>query len=200
MWGRKLWIGISTPLEARQRHFSTIRTLVTEEAKGAVLDDVGTLRAAVISSTGMAQVRSDAVIGGILCSIATLVALGGLATAVSEDVRRSAKSIAIRMALGASPARVIRETLHRGLRVVGLGIGVGALLCLLANRVVQALFWQGDGFVRGQLFSVGLARELFAPGVIGPLALLLFCAGAVAALVPASGAASKDPQRLLQEE
>jgi len=89
------------------------------------------------------------------------------------------------MALGADRSDILRLVLQRGLVMVGIGIGAGALISLFATQLASDL-----------LFDVArLDRTVF---LIVTLALLSVSVSA--ALVPALRAANLDPMRTLREQ
>jgi len=63
---------------------------------------------------------------------------GVMAHLVSQRIHE----IGIRMALGASPAQVMRMVISYGLKLALLGVGVGALVALGATRVLATELYQ----------------------------------------------------------
>jgi putative ABC transport system permease protein len=53
------------------------------------------------------------------------------------------REIGIRMALGSAPEDVFRSVVAQGLRVTGMGLGVGAGASLLLTRFVQSPLFKG---------------------------------------------------------
>jgi predicted permease len=110
--------------------------------------------------------------------VATLLALVGIYGLMAQLVARQRRVIGVRMALGASPARVGADLLRDVARVLGLGlIAGGAILAATAPLgawLAPALDW-GSALVPSAT------------------ALLLTLAGAIAGLVPAWRAARTDP-------
>jgi ABC-type antimicrobial peptide transport system permease subunit len=89
------------------------------------------------------------------------------------------------MALGATPDRLLRLALRRGLLLAGSGLVVGLLAAGLASRVLA-----------GQLF--GVAALDVSTFVTTPLVLLTVAA--LASLVPARRASRVDPLVALRED
>jgi ABC-type antimicrobial peptide transport system permease subunit len=87
--------------------------------------------------------------GGVLVALGlvTLVlALAGVYAMTSLVVTRRTREIGIRVALGASPAEVVKTTLRRAAIQVGLGTALGYGLGLLASGARELLAFRiGDG-------------------------------------------------------
>jgi predicted permease len=118
---------------------------------------------------------------------ALALALGaiGVYGVVSYAVTRRRAEYAIRVALGASPSRVLGEVFQRGLAPVALGTLAGVIAALLFGRVLA-----------GVLFGV----EPTDPASIGTAAGLLIAAGALATLAPAVRAGRANPASALRSE
>jgi ABC-type antimicrobial peptide transport system permease subunit len=118
---------------------------------------------------------------------ALALALGaiGVYGVVSYAVTRRRAEYAIRVALGASPSRVLGEVFQRGLAPVALGTLAGVIAALLFGRVLA-----------GVLFGV----EPTDPASIGTAAGLLIVAGTLATLAPAVRAGRTNPASALRSE
>lgn len=115
------------------------------------------------------------------------VALSGFgifaSTSFAMGMRR--REVGLRMALGASPARVCRWILEDAARPTLLGLAAGLPLALA-----------GAGLLRGLLFGVGA----FDPVALGLVVLLVVAVTLVAALAPALQAARLNPAQALQRD
>ena len=127
---------------------------------------------------------STLLLGGISAVAVALAAIGlyGLLASMVRDTR---KHIGIRMALGATPARVGRETLTQALKVVGPGVVVGVVAALLSSKLVGSLLY-------GTSPTDGAA--------LGGAATLLLGVGLLAAYVPTRRATLIDPAEVLKAE
>ncbi len=113
--------------------------------------------------------------------LATIGLYGVLAFAVGQRTRE----FGVRMAVGASPGRVIRHVLARGALQVALGGIIGIVLAVGLTRMLAIL-----------LFEVSPGDPtIFAAGALAVLTVAL-----VAMLVPALRAARLDPLRALRSE
>jgi putative ABC transport system permease protein len=129
--------------------------------------------------------RTVASLASIFGSLALLLAMVGLYGITSYAVTRRKGEIAIRMALGAPRASVVRLMLRDMVVLLALGIAAGLAASLAAGRLVTSL-----------LFGVRPGEPLPLAGAV----LILAAATAVAAYVPARRAARLDPMAALREE
>jgi putative ABC transport system permease protein len=111
----------------------------------------------------------------LLALCITAAGLGGL---VAFSVSQRTQEIGVRMALGAGRGEVLGMVLREGLRLVGLGLLLGALAAILLSRLMTGL-----------LFHVRTTDPL----TFGGMALILVLIAAAACLVPARRAATVDP-------
>jgi predicted permease len=121
----------------------------------------------------------------LFASIALVLAAIGIYGVTSYSVERRTGEIGIRMALGASRARILREVLMQSLMSCGIGLMVGIPLAYLAGRLLS-----------DRLYGVGS----FDLPVVVVAVLLLSLSAAAAALVPARRAASIEPMQALRSE
>jgi predicted permease len=136
-------------------------------------------------ATTLFPVRVAGTLVSVFSALTLLLAAIGLYGVLSFSVARRTREIGIRMAIGASPADVLRLVLRQGFVLVGAGLATGALLAAAATRVLS-----------GALYGVGAADPL-TWGLAG--AVVLLCA-AVANALPALRAAKTDPVDALRIE
>ncbi len=125
--------------------------------------------------------RMLALFGVIALVLATIGLYGVMAYTVSQRTRE----IGVRVALGADAGSVSRMVLAQGLRLTAMGLALGAVLALVAGRLL-----------RSQLFGLSPAD----PATFGVLALFLGGVAAAASLIPARRAARVDPLVALRSE
>lgn len=115
---------------------------------------------------------------------ALLMAGVGLYAVMSQATLRRTREIGIRVALGATPRRVLRTVMRRGLvqLAIGLGLGLGAA-------------FTATGAMRSLLLGV----QPTDPLTFVVTAMVLLAAGLVACWLPASRAAAIPPVRALSE-
>ena len=122
---------------------------------------------------------------GVFAVMAVVLAAAGIYGVVSYAVSQRTQEIGIRMALGAQPGQVLRQTLLSGMLLVSIGIAIGLAGALAALRLLQTL-----------LFGVSSTDPLVYGIVVVGVALV----GLLANFVPARRAASVEPMRALRFE
>lgn len=122
---------------------------------------------------------------GLVALTALVMAAIGLYAVVAETTGRRTREIGIRVALGATPARILRTILARGLWPLALGLAFGAALSFFTT-----------GLMRPLLFGVLPADPL----VFGTSAATLFGVGMIACWLPAWRAAVMPPTQALGQE
>jgi putative ABC transport system permease protein len=174
----------------------TVRTqgdpLQMVDAMTAAVHEVGTSRAPagfamltdnVSVATSTLHSITDLVLvlalsAGLLCAI-------GLYSVMSYLVHQRRRATAIRSALGATRARLVREHLATSVSVIGVALPVGAALAVVIAPLFGALFYR-----------VG-PREVSS---IVAAAIIAACAGLAGTFVPVRRAADTDPAVVLRGE
>jgi predicted permease len=135
--------------------------------------------------------RSSSIGGVVLSLITSMSAMGvalmlvGLYALVSYAVVRRTREIGIRMAVGATYARVLQLLLRQGMMPAWVGLIIGLGLSLLLTRILPALASVGQAYdVRLFLMAVSL----------------LLTVTLLAAFVPARRAALVNPTEALRHE
>lgn len=133
----------------------------------------------------LAEPRLDAVLLAMFALAAAVLAATGMYGVMSTMVRQRAHEIGVRLALGATADDVRRMVLGRAMAIIGVGVLVGLLAALGANRGVSALLYHVSTTDIGTLIGVAVA---------------LTAVGVVATSAPASWAARADPASALRRE
>jgi predicted permease len=131
------------------------------------------------------QPRLGALLMASFGGAALLLAAIGLYGVMSSLVRDQTRDFGIRIALGATPARVRSDVLARAAAVAGLGAALGLFIALATSRLLTSL-----------LFQVSPAD----PIALGGACLVLLVVAAVAAYLPARRATSIDPVQALRAD
>jgi putative ABC transport system permease protein len=131
----------------------------------------------------LAPSKGIAGLAGILGAYALILATVGMFGVFAYVVQQRASELGIRMALGATPAQVVRGVLASTARAVGAGAIVGVLLAGVASRL--------------------LTRYLYGVNPLDPVAyggVILVVAGAAmaASYLPARRATRQDPLATLR--
>jgi putative ABC transport system permease protein len=126
-----------------------------------------------------------AMVVGVIAVVALGLAASGLYSVMAFWVACRTREIAIRMALGASPWRVIRELVAGGLRLALWGGAAGAVLSLAAGKLLS--------------FRLHQVRA-FDPAILAAACLLVLAVAGIASYLPARRAALVDPNAAIRAE
>jgi ABC-type antimicrobial peptide transport system permease subunit len=107
---------------------------------------------------------------------------------ISYSITRRVQEIGIRMALGASKTKVIRLFIEQELKLVLLGIAVGAIGTVILTRTLSSL--------SHLLYGVGS----WDPLTFAAASTVLVAVAALAGCIPARRAAKVDPMVALRYE
>ena len=178
------------PLALTQR----LRTIAETVDPGMRLNEVKRLD--MVSDELVWFLRMWRAITTILTAIAVLLSLAGIYAVLSYTVSRRTREIGVRVAVGASPRRIVSTIFRRPLVQVSAGIVVGAILVGV-----------GSVMVRNHLPDTDIGLQTFKGGMpLGQLALLISYAAAMlgvsllACIVPTRRALGVQPTEALRAE
>ena len=134
---------------------------------------------------GLTPQRILATISGIMGLVAVLLASIGIYGVTAYTVALRRREFAIRLALGAPRARVVRMVFGQGTWLVAVGLGIGLALAMGVGEVLSVFFY-------------GLPAA-HGPTLLATVALFL-AIGAAASIVPAGQAVREGWRRMLQED
>ncbi len=120
-----------------------------------------------------------------LGGLGLLLAAIGLYGLIAMHIVSHTREFGVRLALGASPRRILHEVMRRGTRMLILGLAIGALLSLACAQLISSLLF-GAGFGDVSAFAAG--------------AIVLASAVLFACWLPARGAARIAPMEALRHE
>jgi len=175
----------STMSEAigREGTANAIRTVVKRIDPELALFQVRTMEQVV--EAAVATPRSMAWLLSVFAISALLLAAIGVFGVMSHAVSQRTREIGVRMAIGASPYRMLGSILGEGLTQVGLGLIAGVVLSLVTSRLMA-----------GMLF--GVTALSVTPYLI--VVTLLAVVSLIACLVPARRAMRVDPATALRAD
>jgi putative ABC transport system permease protein len=139
-----------------------VRGSVGSLARDAAIADLHTMEELV--ARGMAEPRLYLILLVSFAAAALVLAAVGIYGVVSHTVSRRSQEIAIRMALGARSADVLRLVLGQGMATVALGLAAGLVAALALGTTLSSLLYGVQpadpvtlGCVVSVLGAVGLA-------------------------------------------
>ncbi|HEV7669211.1 MAG TPA: ABC transporter permease [Thermoanaerobaculia bacterium] len=160
-----------------------IRRTLSQLAPDLALFDVRTLSTVIAGS--VSQPRLQTWVVSLFAGLALLLAAIGIAGLVAYNVTRRTPELAVRAALGASPGRILKQVLARGLTLSLAGVVLGVLLAALLGTGLKSLLYGIDPH---------------APATYAATALILGTLGALAAWLPARRATRISPVLALKGE
>jgi predicted permease len=150
--------------------------------RNLALYEIITLQEQVNRSTSPQLVAVTLV--SILAGLALLLAAVGLYGVMSYAVAQSMRELALRMALGAGSADVMRLVISRGLKLTAGGVALGAVAGLVLTRLLGRL-----------LFDVSPSD----PRAFGAALAVMTITTVAACFLPGWRAARTDPARVLRD-
>lgn len=179
---RPLILNVRVPFDFVQGTNETSAALVRElreaiaDVDPTVLPIVTTLRDATGAEAGRRRLVSRLI--GSAGALGLALAMIGLYGMMAYVVATRTPEIGVRVALGATAAQILGGVLARGMRLVGMGLAIGAAISLALAQIA-----------RGQLAGLSPAD----PIAFGGTAALLVVVAIAACLAPARRAAAVDP-------
>lgn len=131
-----------------------------------------------------AGMRFSLTLMAVFAAMAALLVAVGLYGVLSTVVRQRTAEIGVRVALGASPSRILRLVVGHGLLLSAAGIAVGLPAALLLTRAMTTML-------------VGVTPT--DPATFVAMGVVFFVIAAVSSWLPARRAAGLDPTAALRE-
>jgi len=162
---------------------NAIREQVFALDRDLPLYDIATMDQLV--SVSVAQPRLNLSILAAFAGLALALAAVGVYGVMAYSVAQRTHEFGIRMALGAPPARVLKQVLLEGGRLTALGLAFGLFAAFVLTRLMASL-----------LFGVKPSD----PATLGGAAALLALVALTACYIPARRATRIDPMVALRYE
>jgi putative ABC transport system permease protein len=162
---------------------SEMRRVFHQVAPDMAVDNFEALRKTVDDSTFSS--RLGLYLTGAFAGMAVLMVVAGLYGVLAQVVSYRRREIGLRMALGATPRKILTMVLRQGSVMVVTGLVVGLVAAVFVTKLLKDF-----------LYRVNAVDPWTYIGV----AVLLLIVGSVAALVPARRAAAVEPMQALREE
>jgi predicted permease len=138
-----------------------------------------------LKDNSYAAPRFSLVLMEVFASVGLALVALGVFSVIAYTVARRTHEIGVRMALGAGTADVVRMVLWIGLKLIGLGVGVGLLASFAVSRVIASQLWEVS------------PRD---PLALGAAVIVVALAGLAACYFPARRATRVDPLVALRVE
>ena len=176
---------------------ATIRQVVRELDSNLPVTELGTQTAR--SQATLGRERLSARLLSFFGGLALLLAAIGLSGMLAYSVAQRTNEIGIRMALGAQTANVLRLVIWQGMRLVLLGLTLGALIGYGLKRLLASQYFAEDAWQRE------MAEQLYGvtgtdPLTFAVIAGLLTIVALAACWLPARKAAQVNPLEALRYE
>jgi putative ABC transport system permease protein len=133
----------------------------------------------------MTGTRFALVLIGVFAAIAAALACIGLYGVLATAVRQRTAEIGVRVAFGASAGNILGRVIGDGMKLCGLGLGLGLVAALWLTRAMQSML-------------IGVERT--DPLTFGSMIVLFAVIGVAACWIPARRAAGLDPMAALRSE
>jgi len=176
---------VRTPLDAATL-IPAVKAAIYQDSNDQPIYNVQTMRQ--IISDSMSAQRFPMILLGAFAGLALLLASVGIYGMISYSITQRVQEIGIRMALGASKGKVLRLFIGQELKLVLLGIAVGAVGTVVLTRTLSIL--------SHLLYGV----RSWDPLTFAAASIILIAVAALAGCIPARRAAQVDPMVALRYE
>jgi putative ABC transport system permease protein len=164
---------------------TTLRNEIRNVEPDAAILNVRTVDEMIAQTPASFMRRFPALLISIFAGVALLLASIGIYGVISYSVRQQTHYIGVRMALGASPADILKMVLKQGMLLALLGVVIGVLAALGLMRLLRTLLFE--------VSTTDIATFAIVTGVLFVVALL-------ACYLPARRATKVDPLIALRYE
>ena len=173
---------VRTPGEP-ERFIAALRERLQREMPGASYVTVTPLAENITAETR--AWTTGATLFSVFGILALVLAGVGWYSVIAYHMAQRRQELAVRAALGATAASLVRLVVSEGVRFAALGVTAGVIIALVAARWIAPLLFNQS------------ARD---PAVFGYVALVLFVVAGAASAIPAVQGARADPSAALKAE
>jgi putative ABC transport system permease protein len=138
-----------------------------------------------VAAAAVASQRFALLLFALFAALALVLSVVGIYGVLAYAVAHRLPEFGVRVALGASPRRLLQMILAQGARMAAAGLAAGAAASLLVT-----------GWIRGLLFGI----DAIDPATLAAVAVVFAFVTFLACLVPALRAARVDPTAALRNE
>lgn len=178
--------GLTLVVRTRDNATNVPAALVRDLAALDPDQTLGTVRPMqTVLAGSLARQRFSASLLGIFAMIALALSAVGIFGVMTAMVTQRTRELAVRLALGAHPRKVLQLVLSHGATLAGIGIAIGLFGAFALSRVVA-----------GMLYNVAATD----PFTLLSVSLLLAAVALLACYIPARRATRLDPIITLREE
>src|SRR6266849_4255571 len=163
---------------------NTVQREIWATDSNVALTFTGTMEG-YISQFSYAGPRFGFMLMMIFSSIGLVLVTLGVYSVLAYTTARRTREIGIRLALGAKGSDVLGLVIRMGLRLVGIGVGLGLMASVALGRVIGTQLW---------------GVSAYDPWTLTCVPVLLIITGLVACWLPARRAANVDPLVALRYE
>nr|HEV7953435.1 ABC transporter permease [Candidatus Acidoferrales bacterium] len=140
--------------------------------------------------------RSNLMLVTLLAIVATVLVSIGIYGTISHFVQQRTQEFGIRLALGASPARILRHTLAQTMKICVSGLVVGIAVSLTLAKLLRPALYLAPHEHVGMLYGV----SIYDPISLSAASALIAVVVILASYIPARRAMRVDPMVALRHE
>jgi macrolide transport system ATP-binding/permease protein len=118
-----------------------VQARVRELAPGLAVSELQTMDQAMQGLNGFLLFRLGAQMTGTMGLLGLVLAVVGVYSVASYAAAQRTQEIGIRMAIGATPADILKMVLRQGVGIVGIGLLVGLVLAFASTRLLADLIY-----------------------------------------------------------
>jgi len=181
-WSELMSLAVRTSVEPLSA-VEPLRRVLRGAANDQVLYQASTMEH--LARATLARQRFLMLLFGLFAGLALLLSSIGIYGVLEYLTRQRVPEIGVRMALGATAGEVIRLVLRQSLRMILIGVGMGAAGAFAAGRLLQRLV---EGMRPAEPLTFAVMISVF------------LAAALAASFVPARRASRVDPTSALREE